>query len=403
MKILIWTKNISLVNKGGPNGYCYNIKSYLDEHPCEEIDFYPGTICLSDCNKKNALSCKTSLKRKIYHFIQKNRYIDFIITIYILFFQKKKLSVDDLNLLKKYDFVHIHGSYEMLRTFFNYRSSKTKVILTTHTPQPLIDEEVGRFRVQPLFKIFPFLRTYFLKKEVKAYQKADLVMFPVPDAREPYVNNSLYHKEIFKLIENKTFYVPTAINKLKTKPENKHSLDKYNIPRNALKVCYVGRHNDVKGYGMLKQIALHTWEQNPNVYFVIGGKEEPLKGLNDSRWIELGWVNTCELLNEIDAFILPNKETYFDIILLEVLRQGVPVVISKTGGNKWFEDKNVSGIHCYNYDDKEECSRILKQLYDDKNKGLLIHQKIANEQFFKENFYMPKYIDRYVSELKKRL
>lgn len=401
MKVLIWTKNISLKNMGGPMGYCYNIKSYLDEHPCEEIDFYPGSQCgkgAGVCNGTKSIRIK--IKLYIRKLFAKIKFIDFLLTLNSLYIKHFPLSEKDKSLLEKYDFVHVHCVNEFLQSFYNFNGKRTKIILTTHTPEPLIDELAGRFGMLSLLKLFPFVRNFFLKKEIEAYKKADLVMFPVPEAKEPYISRSPYYKNLFKLIESKIFYVPTAINKLKTKPENKHSLDKYSISSNALKVCYVGRHNEVKGYNMLKQIAVETWKNIPNVYFIIGGKEEPLKGIKDSRWIELGWVNTSELLNEVDIFILPNKETYFDIILLEVLRQGIPVVISKTGGNKWFEDKNISGIHCYNYDDKEECSRILKQLYDDKNKGLLIQQKIANEQFFKENSYMPVYIEKYLKSLR---
>ena len=44
---------------------------------------------------------------------------------------------------------------------------------------------------------------------------------------------------------------------------------------------------------------------------------------------------------------------------------------------------------------------MLKQLYDDKNKGLLIQQKNANEQFFNENSYMPVYIEKYLKSLER--
>ena len=397
---MIWTKNFSLRNMGGPMGYCYNIKSYLDEHPCEEIDFYPKSQCGKNAGNDNeSKSIRLKIKMYIRELFTKIKFIDFILTLNSLYIKHFPLNEKDKSLLEKYDFVHVHCVNEILQSFYNFNNQKTKIILTTHTPEPLIDELAGRFGMQSLLKLFPFVRNFFIKKEIEAYKKADLVMFPVPEAKEPYMSRSSYYRDFFRLIEPKIFYVPTALNKLEIQPENKHSLDKYNIPSDALKICYVGRHNEVKGYRMLKQIAVQTWKKIPKAYFIIGGKEEPLKGLNDSRWIELGWVNTSEILKEVDVFILPNKETYFDIILLEVLRQGVPIVISKTGGNKLFEDKNVAGIHCYNYDDKEGCSCILKQLYDDKNKGLLIQQKIANEQFFNENFYEPVYIEKYLKSL----
>lgn len=406
MKVLIWTKKISLVNKGGPMGYCYNIKSYLDEHPCEEIDFYPGSVCLDSQKETAALinvTLKQRIKKKLVSFLQKNKYTSFALTIYSLYFRKYPLSAKDKELLKKYDFVHVHGSYEILSSFLDFKSAKTKVILTTHTPEPLIDEEIGRFGDEFLFRLLPCIRNFFLKREIKAYNRADLVMFPVPEAREPYINKSQYHKQAFVEIESKTFFVPTAINNLKNAPEKKFYLKKYDIPDDAFKICYVGRHNEVKGYDFLKKIAKKTWEKFPNAYFVIGGTESPMKGLCDSRWIELGWVNTCELLNEVDVFVLPNKETYFDIILLEVLRQGVPVIISKTGGNKWFVDKGVAGIHCVDYADVEGGAVLLQQLYVEKKNGRLELQRKANMEFFEKKLYMANYIENYLMSLKKIL
>ncbi|OWV14380.1 glycosyltransferase family 4 protein [Fibrobacter sp. UWB5] len=403
MKVLIWTKNIPLINKGGPNGYCYNIKSYLDEHPCDEIDFYPGSKCCDsvEVSAQTDNSQNKSLKRKIYNFIKKNNFLFFLLTIYALFFKKNHLSDEDKSLLQKYDFVHVHGSYEILSSFLNYKSTKTKVILTTHTPEPLIDEEIERFGMDFLFKIMPCIRNFFLRREIKAYERADLVMFPVAEAREPYANRSFYHKRIFDLIEEKTFYVPTAINHLNEEVRNINLLDKFSIPEKSLKICYIGRHNEIKGYDQLKKIACRTWTKLPNAFFIVGGKEYPLKGLQDSRWIELGWIKTSELLKEIDVFILPNRETYFDIILLEVLRQGVPVVISKTGGNKWFEKKNVAGIHCYDYSDEDGCSRILQEIYTNKINGRISLQKEANIDFFEQNLFMSKYVENYISSLKK--
>ena len=136
----------------------------MDEHPCDEIDFYPGSVC---CNSAEKFFAKTNepLKKKIarfaFNFSKKIRFVHFVVTIFLLYFKKFPLSAEDKELLKKYDFVHVHGSYEILSTFLDYKSTKTKIILTTHTPEPLIDEEIGRFGVSFLFKIFPRLRIFF--------------------------------------------------------------------------------------------------------------------------------------------------------------------------------------------------------------------------------------------------
>jgi glycosyltransferase involved in cell wall biosynthesis len=177
-------------------------------------------------------------------------------------------------------------------------------------------------------------------------------------------------------------------------------LNKYNIPSGSLRVCYIGRHNEVKGYAFLRKVAKEIWKKE-DVYFIVGGTQAPLKGLNDKRWIELGWVKTPELLNCIDVFILPNKETYFDIILLEVLRQGVPVIISKTGGNKWFASKNMEGIKCFEYGNIDSCVSLIQRIVLQKKNGLLPEIGCSNKEYFCKELSMARYIENYVTSLEK--
>ena len=395
MKVLVWTKNFELKNSGGPMGYCYNVRSYLDENPNECIDFYPLKNSSVGLEKKQ----KWSLKRHISRILSSCRYTEFFIVLYRYYIKKIELSKSDYELLQKYDFVHVHLMSEVLQTF-QYYKGKTKVVLTTHTPEPMIDELIGRFNVQILMKFLPFIRNFCLKKEAHAYRSANYIMFPVPDAREPYVNRSKILSKTLDSLTEKTFYVPTSINRLHECPTNNDLLNKYNIPSGSLRVCYIGRHNEVKGYAFLRKVAKEIWKKE-DVYFIVGGTQAPLKGLNDKRWIELGWVKTPELLNCIDVFILPNKETYFDIILLEVLRQGVPVIISKTGGNKWFASKNMEGIKCFEYGNIDSCVSLIQRIVLQKKNGLLPEIGCSNKEYFCKELSMARYIENYVTSLEK--
>lgn len=68
-------------------------------------------------------------------------------------------------------------------------------------------------------------------------------------------------------------------------------------------------------------------------------------GLKDSRWKEVGWTNDSQsIIAASDVFVLPNRETYFDIIMLEVLSCGKIVIASRTGGNKYFEKIGAKGV-----------------------------------------------------------
>lgn len=73
-------------------------------------------------------------------------------------------------------------------------------------------------------------------------------------------------------------------------------------------------------------------------------------------------MNTNKLLKEVDVFILPNQKTYFDIIALEILRAGIPLVTTYTGGNKYLASLNDIGITIMPKDDAKE-QPILYQVY----------------------------------------
>lgn len=126
------------------------------------------------------------------------------------------------------------------------------------------------------------------------------------------------------------------------KVEKDEILKKYNIPKESFIITYFGRHNEVKGYDTLKKLGEKILEKYKDVYFLIAGKEEPLKGLNHKRWIEVGWTkDPHSIVNVANLYILPNKETYFDLALLEVLSLGIKSLLSDTGGNLYFKkDKN---------------------------------------------------------------
>ena len=131
-------------------------------------------------------------------------------------------------------------------------------------------------------------------------------------------------------------YMPTGIVGCKAKVNREDFRKKYGIPDNAFVISYAGRHNEIKGYADLKKLG-EKLLADKNVYFLIAGKEEPMTGLKNDHWIEVGWTNDPHsLIAASDVFVLPNHETYFDLILLEVLSLGVPVVMSRTGGNKYF-------------------------------------------------------------------
>lgn len=115
--------------------------------------------------------------------------------------------------------------------------------------------------------------------------------------------------------------------------------------------------------------------------------------MEHERWIEVGWTNDPHsIIAASDVFVLPNKETYFDLIMLEVLSLGKLIVASNTGGNKYFSNFNECGILLYN--SKEEAVSLIKKIMDLTSEE---REKLgeANKKCL-ENILLRKYLQRII-------
>ena len=402
MKVLIWDKGTNLASVGGPVGYMFNIHDFIKDHPNESVFFY-SDVAKSNIREKSQDTQKEGIFKKGARFVLKpilhSALLSFFRDIKAYYHTSIKLCEKDRDLLEKYDYVHVHHLPTLMSLFLK-NDIPTRIVFTTHFPEPLIDETANIRGCGWVLRLFPFIRTYYLKKEAKAIRSAFKVMLPVREAIEAYTENNSIYKKLFEEIEPKLFFVPTSIYPSeKIIPKGQRCLDNRGLDTSYLKVCFIGRHNQIKGYDQLQMIAQKVWDAAPETYFIIGGKEEPLKGLNDKRWIELGWVNTFALLEEVDVFVLPNKQTFFDLIMIEVLRQGVPCVISNTGGNKWFKQFNLDGIRVYDYNDFDTASRYLEEYSKKKKQCGLQEIRKNNKKFFMEHFTVSEYLKDYISKL----
>ena len=148
-----------------------------------------------------------------------------------------------------------------------------------------------------------------------------------------------------------------------------------------------------KGYDILQTIGLEALK-NETVYVLAAGKEKPLQGPKHPRWIEVGWTNDPHsLIAASDVFVLPNRETYFDLVMLEVLSLGQIVLASRTGGNKFFANKQCDGIMLY--ENEKEAVGILEKLM-----GLSENERarLRNSclEIFDEYFTLEKFADHYI-------
>ncbi|PZQ78793.1 MAG: hypothetical protein DI549_21870 [Ancylobacter novellus] len=131
---------------------------------------------------------------------------------------------------------------------------------------------------------------------------------------------------------------------------------------------------------------------------VVAGHQGPLFAPEDPNWIEVGWTrNVQELIKACDIFVLPNRNTYFDLVAIEVMALGKPIVATNTGGNKALARLSDGVVLCETSPDSMR--ETLRELAS--NKALIAELGEKNRAVFLENMEAAIFARNYKSVLRK--
>lgn len=385
MKELIFFDKKFLKPVGGPAGYLYNLQQELINENIEYIEFLDVKESkLKIVFKKLPKQCQ-KLYRDIKKYTNRNKILGEIFGN-----RERKTAVD----ISKYDIIHFHSSKSMYMVKDSLENYKGKIIFTSHSPKvsykEIIEDDTSPKEYLKYKKQYDRLEII----DEYAFNRADYIIFPCEEAEEPYFNTWKNYKEVKEKNKEKYLYLPTGIIPIEQDDNSNEIRKKYNIPNNAFVISYVGRHNEVKGYDKLKEIGKKVLEESNNIYFLIAGKEEPIKGLRYDRWIEVGWTNKpYDIVNASNLFILPNKETYFDLVLLEVMSLGKPILLTDTGGNKYYKKFNDSGLFYYDYANVKEAVRKIQDISKLDTREIGNKNKNIFNKYFTNNIFTDKYLE----------
>lgn len=391
-KVLIYLNENSLAPTGGSIGYNYTLKKGLQEIDNEDIviEYLQGKEVSEDINNrvKNVKSEGLRKLIKISKSIVKKGLM--------MYGPSHKAKVD----LAEYDAVHFNRTIDLYWAKDSLRDYKGKVILTLHSPTMPCKQMISM--------LSDFERKYMMWFYAKlpeidnyAINRADNIIIACEEAEEPYYHEWPGYAEFHKENKHKYVYMTTGTAPKSAFVTKTDMRKKYGIPIDSFVISYVGRHNEIKGYDALKELGKHLLDAYDNVYVFIAGTEGPLYHLEHNRWIEVGWTkDPGSVIQASDIFVLPNKETYFDLVMLEVLSLGQIVVASYTGGNKYFAKYKNSGIFLYNNNIEAEniISQIIK-MPEEERKEL----RRKNLELYKAEFTNEAFAKRYINSLQKIL
>lgn len=338
---------------GGPPGYLANLLSGLNridhyDKPLIVFNTYKGKKPLQPtAHKKIGIAEVAKKAIGVFpggkHFYAK----------YISRFQKDSYKsmynflhdldaiMPDQNLTNEIDWtrtktIHVHTAAEVVK-IKNYLRAQfldnVKVVLTCHTPESCANEQYALSIASGQDETRARkIQAMWLELEKRAYREADIMIFPSKEAMEPLLHDIEGFSDI--IAHKDIRYMATGSKKLTSSLTREEAKKKYGVLGKTV-IGYIGRHNSIKGYDLLKDAAEIVLDQAQNAVFLIGGSQgKEYEPLHDAHWVEIGWVNPADMLQAVDVFVLPNRQTYYDLVLLEVLSMGVPVVATATGGNK---------------------------------------------------------------------
>lgn len=406
-KLLIWD-DFPLKNMGGPMGYCFQIHEYLKQYPSEQITFLSDllpenerTVWDFDNKREDVVppAGKYKLMEKVgllgsYLFLAKlkNSFRGFYKERYR---KGGKIIPASIN-LNDYDFIHFHWTKDLSTFKYEHPEYRGKLILTSHSPSP-ISEEVFAYMKRWERRLFWNVE---FRHECETYDLADYIIFPCEGAREPYEKYPEM-KAAMTRNNHKFIYNPSAILDLKINQDTMQKYSDIGIPEDSFVITYFGRHISVKGYDILKQVGEILLNKYQNLYFLCAGRGE-IAPVQHPRWKELGFINNAnELLSQSSLYILPNRETYFDLVTLEILRAGIPLVLSETGGNKFFhgyEESETLGMKFFDVNNIDELVVMVESVIKlRKDKPAAYQQmRIANRNLFLKYFTIDKFVNRYI-------
>jgi len=364
---------------GGPYSVLFHLKQGLQSYQ-HNVFFLEDLISFKETvlpGKK-----KSSLKQVAKLFVPKTYLSNRLVKNWL-----KEVAVLDEEILHtvdihKWDILHFHETIDLWRYQDFLKGFKGKLVLTSHSPKPyhleLLEDvmQLTKNNISPApFKTIEDIDIY-------AFTKADHLIFPCAQATESFKTLWPYFTNSFK--KKKVSFISTGVKSHSNGEKINTVRSDYGIPPGAFVVTFIGRKNAVKGYDLLVEAAKKLLQANAHIYFIVVGKKENGVSLHHSHWIEVGWSeDPLHFVEAADLHIVPNRYTNFDLNVLEALPLNIPLLLSNSGGNKYFKQFKAEGI-IYHEPNINDLAEKLEYAYHNRKK--LKEAAIANINIYKENF-----------------
>ena len=275
-----------------------------------------------------------------------------------------------------YPFIWFHDVWTMAACLDLLRPDQ-QIILQAHCPELPSEEAAG-------LGIGAADIRWTQEAQRHVFTRADVVVFPTPGARTIY--------ESLLKPGAKVEYLLSGCQGLK--PRCQLPFDSKNIY-----FLYLGRRNAIKGFDIIVDAFKQAYQQDSSLRLMLVGGGEPVQhpGVIDIGRSEepAQWIANC------DYFLNANRQSYFDLSVMEALSLGTPLIIACTTGHEFYAELSSPGITALL---RAEAGSLAKaMLYDRTKRSANALATIANKRIFDEQLSSQRYRQRLEQMLQRLL
>jgi len=253
-----------------------------------------------------------------------------------------------------------------------------KIVAHSHSQPENLFMEMPKF-------IRPTLDNLWNKYLAWVYGKSEILIYPSEMAR------TLLHKLNEK--NHPSIVISNGINLAEYKPTAiENFYDRFNIPKDSIKLLFVGRLFPEKSIDTLIKAVPHILKKHQNTHVMIVGRghlgeklEKLAHTLGIARHVTfLGLVSEQDKVlayNASDIFILPSLAELEGMVVLEAMACGKPIIVSdaEMSASRFFVDGN--GFLFKTKDPEDLAHQTLKLITDEnlrKKMGMVSFEKSKN-------------------------
>jgi hypothetical protein len=213
-----------------------------------------------------------------------------------------------------YKYIYFHDCITLYKCIKLISPSQV-VILQSHSPLLPSEEYLSAHHNLEMYN-------YFKEAEVASFQRADLLVFPTKGASEIY-NNLIYDT-------SKLRYILSGAS-------TESTISYYPLDSSKINFLFIGRRNQIKGFDFLMKIFNSKRIRDDVNLILLGSKNQSDEYPNNI--FDLGFSNQpMNWANSVDYVINTNKQSYFDLSIIETLSVGAKILMTNNFGHSFYNN-----------------------------------------------------------------